>query len=391
MGTSEEMGKIVAFLASDDASFVSGHSLLADGGYHGNLKRLDHNNRSEMVMTLPKTMRAVETRSVGLADLHLVERPVPQPGPDDVLIRVRAASLNYRDVVLLKGIYKQNMIFPFVPISDASGDVVAAGERVTRFKVGDKVLPTFIQGWISGTPAPERRTSWTLGYPRTGVLQDYIVVPADDAVGKPVNLSYLEGATLPIAGLTAWSALTQGGLMPGDWVLVEGTGGVALLALQFAKALGAKVVVITSSDDKIGRVQSLGADAAVNYRTTPQWSKAVRERTGGQGVNVVVESAGSTISQAIESLAFGGFIGVVGFLGGFDAKVLIVPLIEKLVRLQGIAVGSREQFEAMNRMIDTKGVQPVISEVMPLTNASEALRLMERRGHFGKICLSFDE
>jgi NADPH:quinone reductase-like Zn-dependent oxidoreductase len=326
-------------------------------------------------------MRAVETRSVGLTDLHLVERPVPQPGSDDVLIRVRAASLNYRDIVLLKGLYKPDMQFPFVPISDASGEVVAVGERATRFKIGDHVLPTFIQGWISGTPAPDRRADWTLGYPRTGVLQDYIVVPADDAVLKPANLSHVEGATLPIAGLTAWSAITQGRVMPGDWVLVEGTGGVALFALQFAKAFGAKVVVVTSSDDKIRLVQALGADVAINYRETTEWSSAAREATGGHGVDVVVESAGSTMTQAIESLAFGGFVGVVGFLGGFDAKIPIVPLIERLLRLQGIAVGSREQFEVMNR-------QPIIGEVMPIAKASEALQLMERGGHFGKICIS---
>ncbi len=341
-------------------------------------------------MTIPRMMRAVETRSVGLTDLHLVERAVPQPGPDDVLIRVRAASLNYRDIVLLNGLYKPDMRFPFVPISDASGEVVAVGERVTRFKVGDHALPTFIQGWISGMPPPERRADWTLGYPRTGVLQDYVVVPADDAVLKPACLSHLEGATLPIAGLTAWSAVTQGRVMPGDWVLVEGTGGVALFALQFAKALGAKVVVVTSSEDKIRRVQALGADVAINYKETPEWSKPVREATDGHGVDVVVESAGSTMTQAIESLAFGGFVGVVGFLGGFDAKIPIVPLIERLLRLQGIAVGSREQFEAMNRTIEAKQVQPIIGEVMPMAKASEALQLMERGAHFGKICISLD-
>ena len=342
-------------------------------------------------MPIPKTMRAVEARSKDLADLHLVERPVPQPGPDDILIRVKAASLNYRDIVVVNGTYKRDIGYPFVPLSDASGEVVAMGERVTRFKVGDAVLPTFIQGWISGLPAQDRRADWTLGWPRTGVLQDYVVVPADDTVLRPTNLSDVEAATLPIAGLTAWSALTQGGIKPGDWVLVEGTGGVAIFALQFAKAMGARVAVVTSSDDKIARVTALGADAAINYKTVPEWANAIREATGGHGVDIVVETAGSTLPQAIEATAFGGFVGVVGFLGGFETRLPIVPLVESILRIQGIAVGARDQFEAMNRAIEATGLTPVVGEVFPLSDAAGAFALMQEGGHFGKIGISLSD
>ena len=338
-------------------------------------------------MSIPSTMKVVEAGSADLADVRLAERPVPTAGPGEILIEVQAASLNYRDVVLVKGLYKPNIGYPFVPLSDASGDVVAIGEGVTRFKVGDAVLPTFIQGWPSGLPVPERRADWTLGWPRTGVLQEFIVVPADDAVLKPANLSHEEGSTLPIAALTAWSVLTQGNIKGGDWVLVEGTGGVAIFALQLAKAMGAKVVAISSSAEKIARVKALGADAVINYRETPQWAETVRAATGGRGIDIVVETAGSTLGQALESLAFGGFVGVIGFLGGLETKLPIVPLIEKMLKIEGIAVGSRGQFEAMNRAIEAAGVKPVIEEVMPMAAAAEAFKLMDRGGHFGKIVL----
>ncbi len=338
--------------------------------------------------SLPTTMRVIEARSADLRDMHLAERPVPQPGPGDILVRVKAASVNYRDVVLVKGLYKPDIRYPIVPLSDASGEVVATGPGVTRFEVGDDVVPTFIQGWPSGMPIPERRADWTLGYPRTGVLQEYIVVPADDAIAKPATLSHVEAATLPIAGLTAWSALTQGALKAGDWVLVEGTGGVSIFALQFAKAMGARVVAITSSADKIARVRELGADHAINYREIPEWSDAVRGATGGRGVDIVVETVGSTLPQALKSLKLGGFVGVVGFLGGMETPLPIVPLIEQILRIQGIAVGSRAQFEDMARAIDATGLKPVVDRTLAFEDAAEGLLLLERGGHFGKVCIS---
>lgn len=340
-------------------------------------------------MNIPKTMQALEARSTKLSELAITELPVPTPKAGEILIRVKAASINYRDLVLVKGSYKPNLKFPFVPLSDGSGDVVALGEGVARFKVGDAVVPTFHQGWLSGLPVPERLANWTTGWPRTGMLQEYVVVPAEDAVTKPVNLSHLEAATLPIAALTAWSALTHGAIKAGDWVLVEGTGGVSIFSLQFAKAFGARVVVITSSEEKMKRVQALGADAVVNYKTTPDWSLAVRAATGGRGVDIVVETIGSALPQALRSLATGGYAGVVGFLGGFETQLPILPMIQSSLRIRGIEVGSRQQFEEMNRAIEATRIKPAIDQVLPLQKAADAFTLMERggRGHFGKIVI----
>jgi NADPH:quinone reductase-like Zn-dependent oxidoreductase len=332
-------------------------------------------------------MHAMQACAPGFNDLRISEQPIPRPCAQEILVRVKAASLNYRDLVVLKGIYKPNIAFPFVPLSDACGEVVEVGSDVTRFKTGDRVVPTFIQGWPSGVPIAERRADWTLGWPRTGVLQDYIVVPADDAVAAPANLSDVEAATLPIAAVTAWSALMAGAIKAGDWVLVEGTGGVGLFALQFAKCMGAKVALITSTHEKVARVQALGADCVINYRSTPNWEHGVREATGGRGVDIVVETAGSTLPQALSSVAFGGFIGVVGFLGGFETRLGIVPLIEKMIRLQGIAVGPRDQFEAMIRAIEAHDIRPLVETVFPLEQAADAFALMDRGGHFGKIAV----
>jgi NADPH:quinone reductase-like Zn-dependent oxidoreductase len=233
------------------------------------------------------------------------------------------------------------------------------------------------------------RRERTLGGPLTGVLQDYVVVPSEDAVAVPSHLTDEEAATLPIAALTAWSTLQEGGVKPGDWVLVEGTGGVALFALQLAKLAGARVVALSSSDEKLARARALGADATINYRTAPEWAGAAREATGGRGVDIVVETGGAgTLPQALAAVAFGGFVGVVGFVGGFEARLDVRQLLGPMIRLQGIAVGSRSRFEAMNRAIATHGLRPVIDRTFPLEAAAEAFALMERGGHFGKIAVS---
>lgn len=334
---------------------------------------------------VPETMRAVEADAFRLDALRLVERPVPRPGPGEILVRIRAATLNYRDLVALRGVYRPDLPLPYVPASDAAGDVAATGEGVTRFAVGDRVTPTFIQGWIDGLPTPEQRTQRTLGVPLAGVLQDYVAVPAEDAVRAPAGLSDVEAASLPIAALTAWSTLRQGGIKPGDWVLVEGTGGVAVFALQFAKLAGARVVALSSSEEKLERVRALGADVAIDYRRTPEWGGAVREATGGRGVDIVVETGGGTLPMAISALAFGGFVGVVGFVAGREATLDVRQLLGPMVRVQGIAVGSRSAFEAMNRAIEAHGLTPVIDRVFPLAEATDAFALLERGGHFGKI------
>jgi NADPH:quinone reductase-like Zn-dependent oxidoreductase len=338
---------------------------------------------------VPATMRAVEASAFGLDALPLVERPVPRPGPGEVLVRVRAASLNHRDLAILEGFYRPDLPLPYVPASDGCGEVVAVGEGVGRFRVGDRVVPTYTQGWIDGLPTPEMRSQRTLGAPLAGLLQDYVAVPAEDAVAAPAHLTDKEAATLPIAALTAWSVLQEGRVKPGDWVLVEGTGGVAVFALQLAKLAGARVVALSSSDEKLARARELGADATINYRTSPEWAAPVREATGGRGVDIVVETGGAaTLPRALAAVAFGGFVGVVGFVGGFEAVVDVRRLLGPMVRVQGIAVGSRSRFEAMNRAIAAHGLRPVVDRVFPLEACAEAFALMERGGHFGKIAVS---
>jgi len=331
-------------------------------------------------------MRAVEAAEFGLNKLRIVERPVPEPMRGEILIRVSAATLNYRDLAILKGIYRPGFQLeqPYVPGSDACGTVVATGPAVTRFREGDRVMPTFTQTWISGQPTPEMRNTRTLGFPLDGVLREYMTVPAEDAVLAPADLSDMQAATLPIAGLTAWTALGQGHVKPGDWVLAMGTGGVAIFALQFAKLAGARVAVISSSDDKLARARDLGFDATFNYRTTPDWVPLVRDATGGRGVDIVVETAG-TLSHSVAAAAFGGFITIIGFTGGPSANLDIRQVIGSLVRMEGITTGSRSGFEAMYRVVSQHELEPVVEQSFELADAAEALSAMEQGSHFGKI------
>ncbi len=335
----------------------------------------------------PKTMRAVEASDFSIDALKLVQRPVPMPRRGEILVRIKAASLNYRDLAILAQKYMATLQLPYVPASDACGEVVEIGEEVTRFKVGDRVTPLYTQGWHDGYPTPAQRTTRTLGAPLSGVLQDYVVVPAEDAVSVPTHLSDGEAATLPIAALTAWSTLQEGGIKAGDTVLVQGTGGVALFAAQFAKLMGARVIALSSSDEKLARVKQLGADVGINYRATPAWGAAVKEATQGRGVDIVVETAGATIEQSLASLAFGGFIGIVGFVAGMKAEIPLRTIIGPMIRIQGIAVGSRARFEAMNRAIGQHKLKPVVDSTFLLEKSADAFRHMEQGKHFGKIVI----
>lgn len=336
----------------------------------------------------PKTMRVLEATDFSIDALKLAERPVPKPRRGEILVRIKAASLNYRDLAVLVQKYLPTLPLPYVPASDACGEVVEIGEDVTRFKVGDRVTPIYTQGWHDGLPTLELRTKRTLGAPLSGVLQEYVAVPAEDAVSVPANLSDAEAATLPIAALTAWSTLQEGDIKPGDTVLVQGTGGVALFALQFAKLAGARVIALSSSDEKLARAKHLGADVGINYRTTPDWHVAVKDATQGKGVEIVVETAGSTMDKSLASLSFGGFIGVVGFVAGYKVEIPLRAVIGPMIRIQGIAVGSRARFEAMNRAIALHKLKPVIDSTFPLAKAADAFGHMEQGKHFGKIIIS---
>jgi NADPH:quinone reductase-like Zn-dependent oxidoreductase len=338
-------------------------------------------------LEMPELMRAVEAVDFAIDDLRLCERAMPSVRDGEILIKIEAASLNYRDLAILDQKFMPHLNLPYVPCSDCSGQVVKVGGGVTRFKEGDRVIPVYTQGWYSGKPTQQQRTTKTLGAPLSGVLQEYIVVPEQEAVIAAATLTAKECATLPIAALTAWNALEQGGIKSGDTVLVQGTGGVALFALQFAKMAGAKVILTSSSDEKLSQAKQLGADVGINYKTHSNWGALAKEATGGRGVDIVIETTGYTLSESLSAVCFGGFVGVIGFVGGHEATISVKSLLGPFIRMQGIAVGSRLQFEAMVRAIDYHGIKPVIDSSFLLKNAADAFRHLKSGKHVGKIVI----
>ncbi|HLJ95844.1 MAG TPA: NAD(P)-dependent alcohol dehydrogenase [Gemmataceae bacterium] len=333
-------------------------------------------------------MKVFELRAFGADSLTLTERPEPKPGPGQVLLQMRAFSLNYRDLMVVQGIYNPKQRLPLVPLSDGVGKVVATGAGVNRVKVGDRVAGIFMQKWLSGEISEEKARS-SLGAQAEGVLAEYVVLDQDGVVTVPEHLSDEEAATLPCAAVTAWHALvSEHGVKPGDTVLILGTGGVSLFALQFSRLAGARVIATSSSKAKLERVQQLGASDGINYRDNPEWDKAVRTLTGGLGVDHVVEVGGAgTLPQSLRAVRMGGRISLIGVLAGGAGSVNPLPILMKNVRVQGIYVGSREMFEAMNRAIALHQMHPVVDRVFAFEEIREALRTMESAGHFGKICL----
>jgi NADPH:quinone reductase-like Zn-dependent oxidoreductase len=332
-------------------------------------------------------MRAVEIRDAfGLDHLALTERPDPRPGFGQVRVRVRAASLNYRDLLMVRGEYNRRQPLPLIPGSDGAGEVAEVGEGVTRVKVGDRVCGVFAQRWISGEPTREKLRS-TLGGPLDGMLAEQVVLSEEGVVPVPPHLSDEEAATLPCAAVTAWNALVnEGGVKAGDTVLVQGTGGVALFALQFARLLGARVIITSSRDDKLARARALAAAEGINYRDTPDWGAAVKKLTGGVGVDCVVEvGGGGTLQQSLQAVRVGGRIGLIGVLAGNATQIPLTAIVMQKIRVQGILVGDRESFEAMSRAIALSGLRPVIDRVFPLEETRAAFDHMAAGNHFGKI------
>ena len=333
-------------------------------------------------------MKAFEVQNTfGIDALTLVERPQPTPGPGRVLLRMRAWSLNYRDLLVVKGQYNPKLRLPFVPFSDGVGEVAAVGDGVSRVKPGERVAGNFIQKWICGSPTEEQAKS-SLGGGGPGLLAEYVVLPEDGVVHVPDHLSDEEAATLPCAAVTAWHALVaEGRIKAGDSVLTQGTGGVSLFALQFARLLGARVLITSSSDDKLRRALDMGASDGINYKSTTDWDRRVRELTDGIGVDHVVELGGAgTLGRSLKAVRTGGHISLIGVLTG-GGEVNPMPILMKNVRAQGIYVGSRTMFEDMNRAIALHKLRPVIDRVFPFEQAPQALRHMESASHFGKIAL----
>jgi NADPH:quinone reductase-like Zn-dependent oxidoreductase len=324
----------------------------------------------------------------GIDNLHEAEAPVPAPGPGEIVVDMEAASLNYRDLMTVVG-YAGGFPLPLIPFSDGAGTVAAVGDGVTRVGVGDRVCPLFFQSWLEGPVTAEARYR-PLGGPLSGVLQQKMLVEADGVSKFPAHLSFEEASTLPCTGLTAWRAVTiEAPVGPGDTVLVQGTGGVSIYALQFAKARGATVIATSSSDEKLARAKALGADHLINYKTTPDWGRVAREMTGGKGVDVVVEVGGeNTLNQSFDAARVGGHIVVIGVLGGYASPVMIPVVFGKNLHIHGISVGSREQFDDMAAHIAQWKLKPVVDKVFPWGELREALKLMQAGGHFGKIVVA---
>ncbi len=331
----------------------------------------------------------VQAGSKSLADVKLVERPDPKAGHGEILVRIRATSLNFRDQMVVEGMYgPAASAFKTIPLSDGAGEVIAIGAGVTRFKVGDRVASTFFHDWLDGPPRADARVS--LGAAGVdGVLSEYAVFNAQNAVAIPPGFTFEEAATLPCAAVTAWHALTVvGAVRAGETVLLIGTGGVSVFALQFAHAMGARVVLTSSSDEKLERAKSMGANALINYKRTPDWEKEVLKATDGRGVDCIVEVGGpGTLARSMEAVGFAGRIALIGAVAGFQGETNPRPLMRKGASIHGIFVGSRAMFENMSAAIEVNGIKPVIDRVFPFAEAIEAYRHLKSAVHFGKIVI----
>ncbi len=335
-------------------------------------------------------MKSFEIQEFGIDNLALVERDTPKPGAKEVLVRMTAASLNYRDYMAVKGVYNPKMRRPMVPLSDGVGIVEEVGVGATRFKKGDRVSPCFMQTWLEGPPTKQKGSS-ALGGSLDGVLREFAVFSEEGLVPSPPSLSDEEAATLPCAAVTAWHALFEHTpAAPGDTVLLQGTGGVSMFALQFAVAAGLRTIITSSSDEKLERARQLGASETINYKRNVDWEEEARKLTGGEGVDHIIEVGGSdTMPRSLQALRTHGVISVIGVLSGAEPSVSPRSILMNSLRVQGIYVGSRAMFERMNRAIEFHRIKPVVDKVFPWTEFKQALRYMESQQHFGKICLKF--
>ena len=331
-------------------------------------------------------MRAYRLQAAGIDGLAEVELPMPKPGPRQVLVKVAACSLNFRDLAIALGTYRMPTKHNLVPLSDGAGEVVEVGTGVTRVKAGDRVAGCFFQRWFGGPPAADTHAS-ALGGGLDGMLTQYVVLEQDGVVALPAHLSFEEAATLPCAAVTAWHALAEHArIVAGQTVLVQGTGGVSIFALQLARLMGAQVIVTSSSEQKLARAKALGAAHGVNYKAMPEWDKAVVELTGG-GVDHVVEVGGpGTLARSLRAIRVGGKITMIGVLSG-AAEINPMLIFSRRANVQGISVGSTQMFEAMNRAIAASGLKPIIDKVFTFGEAPAAYRHLQSAQHFGKLVI----
>ena len=336
-------------------------------------------------------MKTVQLTNFGIDNLELVEKSQPQPTAEQVLVKIEAVSLNYVDLLVIKGLLNPSLSLPYTPITDSAGVVERVGDKVKAFKPGDKVVTTFIPYWVDGKPTPEKtdyQTRQGLGI-LPGQLSQYKCFDENRLIGIPHNLTILEAATLPIAGLTAWNALNYSNLTSKDTVLLHGTGGVSIFALQFAKAKGSRAIVTSSSEEKLSKARELGADLTIDYKNTPDWEITVRQMTQGKGIDVIVETVGgSNLRRSLDVLKMGGHISVVGLLDGFESKINVLSLIHQQATIRGMEVGGTHQFKAMNREIESQNLRPIIDRVFSLEQTKEALTYLESGSHFGKVIIA---
>lgn len=334
-------------------------------------------------------MKAWLLKDFGSNNLELGEVPTPVPLPGELLVKVGAVSLNFRDKAIVDGIYEPHLVpKPLIPVSDAAGVVVAVGEGVTRFKLGDRVNSHLYSRWIDGEPGPDE-PAYCFGMPLPGGLAEFMIIHEDSAVRPPAGMSDEEASTLPIAALTAWYALMDvGRLQPGQTVLVQGTGGVSIFAAQIAAAHGARVIATSSSDANLDKVKALGVSDGVNYRTHPDWEKQVLALTGGKGVDITIDVAGGEgLNQSVQATKAAGVIAQVGFLTGQTTQLQLMPVIFRQTTIRGIAVAPRTSFDRMNPFLEQHGIKPVIDRVYAFEDAVQAFEHLAR-GPFGKIVIN---
>jgi len=330
-------------------------------------------------------MRVMQLPRFGLENLQIKDVTDPIPGDGEVLVKFAAASINYRDYQIVIGEFAPDQTLPIIPCSDGAGQVTAIGDNVTRFTSGDKVMPLFFPNWLSGDAIHDER-SVSSGLEAPGVLREFGLYKEDELVALAPHLSMAEGACLPCAAVTAWNSLARSSIGPGDWVLAQGTGGVAVAALQFAKSLGASVIITSSDDEKLIQAKRLGADFGVNYLNTPDWGTAAMSITGGRGVDAVIEIGGTgTLQQSIAAIRRGGHINIIGYLAGVNLGLTVYDLIMKNANLHGISVGNRESVETMMQFIADHRIHPLIDRTYDFVNAAAALSEIAHGRHFGKL------
>ena len=332
-------------------------------------------------------MLAINLTRFGLDHLTPVDTPLPAPSQSEVLVKFEAASLNPRDAQIIAGAFTPNVNFPLIPLSDGAGAIAAVGDAVTRFKVGDRVTPLFFPNWISGEALTNERSIST-GLETPGTAREYGVYIEESVAAFPDHLTAAEAACYPCAGLTAWTALFEkSGITEGSWVLVQGTGGVATMGLQLAKAAGANVIVISSSNEKLEKAATLGADELINYVDNPNWGESAFELSG-HGVDAVLEIGGAgTLGNSLEAIRHGGHINIIGYMAGIEMGITVFPLIIKNANFHGIGTGNRDSYEALMSFVGKHGIRPVISERFPLEEIRAGFDVLNNNSPFGKVVL----